>query len=128
MKRRCLNPNASQFALYGGRGITICQRWVGSFEAFLADMGEKPSRGHSLDRIDNDGPYSPGNCRWATAKDQVANSRMAKLLTHDGVTDTLGGWAARVGFNHGVIAARLKRGWSIADALTKPCRRTSGPA
>lgn len=73
MKQRCLNPNSPKYRLYGGRGITICDRWL-KFENFLADMGERPP-GLTLDRIDNDGDYEPGNCRWATSTQQIANRR-----------------------------------------------------
>jgi hypothetical protein len=75
MRTRCLNPNASDWPRYGGRGITICAEWD-SFEQFLADMGERPE-GMTNDRIDVDGNYEPGNCRWATAKEQRRNQRLA---------------------------------------------------
>lgn len=77
MKARCLNPNLANFHNYGGRGITVCERWL-RFENFIADVGRRPSPLHSLDRIDNDGNYEPGNVRWATAKQQSANKRASK--------------------------------------------------
>ena len=75
MLRRCDNPKHESYKDYGGRGIRVCERWVRSYEDFLADMGRKPSRAHSIDRVDNDGNYEPGNCRWATRQEQRANQR-----------------------------------------------------
>jgi hypothetical protein len=80
MRERCLNPNTEMFPAYGGRGIKICERWK-SFENFYLDMGRKPSRNYSLDRVDVDGDYEPGNCRWATANDQARNKRNNTLTT-----------------------------------------------
>jgi hypothetical protein len=79
MKNRCLNPRTPAFADYGGRGISVCPQWVNSFETFLSDVGKKPSSGHTLDRIDNDGNYEPGNCRWSTYNQQARNRRSTRL-------------------------------------------------
>lgn len=92
MKGRCLNTNDKRYECWGGRGITICQNWVTSFEAFLKDMGKKPSSYHSLDRIDNNKGYCPENCRWATTLEQIINRRCSIKVTYNGMTKTLSEW------------------------------------
>lgn len=82
MKQRCSNPKAAGYSRYGGRGIFVCERWRDSFEAFLSDMGPKPSPHHSIDRVNSDGHYEPSNCRWATADVQAKNRDMSRLGSH----------------------------------------------
>lgn len=118
MKSRCLNPNDQAFSYYGGRGITVCDAWSESFEAFRRDMGEPPSDKHSIDRIDNDGNYEPGNCRWATQREQMNNIRTNRRLTINGVTRTVSEWARAAGVPHRLIFQRLSRGWPLDQILT----------
>lgn len=125
MKQRCHNEKSTGYHNYGGRGIKVCERWLDSFENFLADMGPRPSRQHQLDRIDNDGPYSPQNCRWATRSEQLRNTRRSCYLTFNGQTLHIIEWAARLGVEAGALRARLRRGWSVKKTLTKPLRDLS---
>lgn len=122
MKHRCHNPTNHKYRDYGGRGIRVCARWRRSFAAFLADMGERPSPTHSLDRIDNDGNYTPKNCRWATRIEQGRNTRRARMLTLDGVTRNAAAWAAALGMHRRTLHARLASGWDLRRALTTPIR------
>ena len=117
MIQRCTNSNNGNWHRYGGRGITVCKRWR-SFENFLADMGERPL-GLSLDRKDNNGHYTPDNCRWATRKQQSENSSHPKMLTHDGKTKNMKAWAKELGLAPSTLCMRLHKGWSLARALTK---------
>lgn len=114
--RRCDNPTSGNYQRYGGRGITVCDRWR-SFENFFADMGIRPSDLHSIDRIDNDGNYEPGNCRWITRKEQQRNRRVNRVVDYDGRRMTLVEAAELAGIKYGTVAARLCRGWSPERAL-----------
>lgn len=116
MKQRCENPNHKSYANYGGVGVTVCERWH-EFLAFLADMGERPA-GTTLDRIDNNKGYQPGNCRWITPLEQGNNRRNNIKLTLHGVTDTLGNWSRKTGIGQKTIMYRMKNGWTDEQALT----------
>ncbi len=118
LKSRCYDMNDQCYDAYGGRGITVCDSWKNDFAAFYADMGDPPSDQHSIDRRDNDGNYEPGNCRWATPKEQANNRRSNIMLTLDGITRTAEEWSAIVGINAATIRQRKKRGWSDKDILT----------
>src|SRR6476659_2464041 len=122
MLARCRNPRIERYPLYGGRGISVCEKWH-RFSAFFADMGPRPSPRHSIDRIDNDGNYEPGNCRWATPIEQRRNSSTSRLLTRDGRTLTAAEWSAELGLARGAVGRRIRRdGWAATDALA-PKRR-----
>lgn len=119
MKNRCSNPKCAEYHFYGGRGIAVCDEWKISYNAFLRDMGRRPSQKHSIDRIDFNGPYAPQNCRWATQKEQCRNKRDSRLITHDGVTQPLAAWAEGAGMSTGTLWARLKLGWDMGRALSR---------
>lgn len=119
MKQRCYNPKKPCFLRYGGRGITVCSRWLESFENFLADMGPRPV-GTSLDRINNGGNYEPGNCRWATAKEQQRNTRYNVKITVGGITKSVTEWSELNNIPRAAIFQRLKLGWPVKKAVTTP--------
>ena len=118
MKDRCHNENSPHYKGYGSRGITVCDRWRNSFENFFADMGKKPTSGHSIDRINNEGNYEPHNCRWATWREQENNKRNNHWLNYKGKTQTVAQWAREIGLSRMTLYKRLKRGWDIKKALT----------
>lgn len=120
MRQRCGNPKKKEYPHYGGRGIKVCEQWQKSFKAFYADVGPRPSPKHSLDRIDVNGNYEPGNVRWATQQQQVENTRVARHITIDGKTQTLSAWAREVGLSAGRICGRLAAGWTEEEAILKP--------
>lgn len=120
MLNRCRNPRATGFEHWGGRGITVCERWL-RFENFLADMGPRP-KGLSLERLDNNKNYEPGNCKWATRTEQCRNRSTTTSLTFQGETRCITEWARLLGMRPATLWARIKHGWSTERALTAPVR------
>jgi hypothetical protein len=121
MLARTTNPNNTAYAQYAGRGISVCDRWSGpnGFANFYQDMGQRPSLGHSIERINNDGNYEPGNCRWATQKEQCRNTRKNVLISFQGRTQCISAWAEELGINTSTLYDRLvRRNWSIEKAFT----------
>lgn len=119
MRHRCESPSHRAYSHYGGRGITVCERWRQSFATFFADMGPRP-HGHTLDRIDNYGPYSPANCRWSTNEQQASHRSTSRWVTYNGVTMTTSQWARSIGMRPRTFQARLRRGFSFEAAMTIP--------
>ena len=118
MKVRCLNPNSPVWKYYGGRGITVCDRWM-EFINFLSDLGERPI-GYTLERVDNSKGYEPLNCKWATRKEQVRNTRRNRIFTVDGLTGCIAELCERYNINWNTVAGRLKSGWPPDRAFTQP--------
>ena len=116
---RCYDTSNSQWNDYGGRGITVCDEWRGptGLARFVADMVECPA-GHSIDRIDNDGPYHKGNCRWSTRKEQQRNRRDSRIISHAGRSGTIGDWGNWLGISPATITYRLKMDRPLAVALS----------
>jgi hypothetical protein len=121
---RCTCKSNKDYHRYGGRGIRVCDRWINSYENFLADMGRKPTLGHSLDRADNNKGYEPGNCRWATQREQCNNRRSNRLITHNGETHSITEWSRRTGLDRSCISGRINQGWPVDKALTIPSSGT----
>lgn len=118
MVQRCTNPNDKAYKHYGGRGIKVCDRWLESFENFLADMRDRPTPQHSIDRIDNNGDYTPDNCRWATWKEQANNKRTNIKLAFGAETKTIGQWADYLGLKYTKLYYNLfYRKQSIEDVI-----------
>jgi len=119
IKKRCLNDSDLSFPNYGGRGITMCDRWRDSFEAFFADMGSRPSGDHTIERVDNDGDYDLGNCRWALRAEQNANKRNTVRVTVDGIEMCLAVACRKLGLHYGTVYTRIKElGWPQSKALS----------
>lgn len=125
MVARCTNPANEFFHRYGGRGIKIHPPWL-DLATFIADVGSPPFPGATIDRIDNNGNYEPGNVRWATPKEQCRNFSRNRIIEHDGVSLTLVEWSERAGIDYHTLHTRLRNGWSEHDALTRPVGRQGG--
>ena len=126
IKSRCYNEKATGYKYYGGRGITMCDRWRDSFEAFYEDVSTLPhfeEEGYSLDRVNNDGNYEPNNVRWASVEEQQNNKRSNHLLTYGEQTQTIAQWAKEIGCDQRTLCNRLWRGWSVEKALFTPITR-----
>lgn len=120
MLSRCDSSGSQANRNYGGRGIAVCDRWR-SFESFYEDMGPRPSSKHSIDRINNNGDYEPGNCRWATQKEQARNTRVNYLVEHNGEVKCVADWAEQYGFRPSVLYIRLvKLGWTFEKSVSWP--------
>lgn len=117
MRSRCENPKCPEFKNYGARGIKVCRRWA-VFENFLADMGERPSPTHSLERIKNNEGYRKSNCKWATKKEQSNNKRDNRWITFRGERLKITEWCKKLGGKSTLITIRLQRGWTLERALT----------
>lgn len=117
MRSRCNRSSHVHYRSYGGRGITVCAEWDKSFKQFLSDMGRKPTKNHSIDRIDENGNYEPSNCRWATPKDQANNRRNNVYLTIGDKTTTRSIWSDISGTKYSTIHERQRRGWSDEEAV-----------
>ena len=118
MKKRCLNMNDKSYLNYGGRGIKVSEEWL-LFVNFFKDMGLKPTPKHSLDRIDNNGNYEAGNCKWATRSEQLRNKRTNVFIEYNGLKLCVRDWSKKTGIHENTIHYRLKIGLTIKEILTK---------
>jgi hypothetical protein len=124
MKERCLNPNNTEYVNYGGRGITIYEPWIHSFEKWYSYVGEPPTAKHTLNRIDNNKGYEPGNVQWATQKEQANNKSTNHLIEFHGTTKTFMQWSEKLSISRLTLSSRLRRGWSVQKAFTTPIKKS----
>ena len=120
MRERCTNPKSIAYQFYGERGVSVCDEWDNSFQAFIDHIGLSPSKSHTLDRIDCAGNYEPGNVRWATRKQQARNTSRNVMVTAHGKTMTVADWAEEKGVAYHVLAYRIRKGWDHQRAIDEP--------
>lgn len=118
MLSRCYNPNVCNYRNYGGRGIGVHNDWRHSFENFYNHIGPRPSKKHTLERIENNTGYQPGNVKWATNLEQSQNRRTTTRLEFNGESLTIRQWCYKTGLSYATLKQRIKKGWSISDAIT----------
>ncbi len=123
MMLRCGNSKSHAYSRYGGRGIRVCSSWQNSFETFLRDVGPCPGKNFSIDRIDNDGNYEPGNVRWASAVLQARNRKTNHIITISGVAKSIAGWCELLRVNPRTVMSRIRRGWRVCDLFSLPVRK-----
>lgn len=123
LRARCYRPKTSNYIHYGGRGISVCDRWRYSFENFLTDMGFAPTKEHSIDRIDVNGNYEPANCRWATKKEQSRNTRSNKFIEINGIKKCIIEWCEIYGIKCNTYFKRVEMGWDKIKAITHPVKK-----
>lgn len=140
MKARCYRKANDNYKFYGGAGKYVCRRWRESFDEFFSDLGMAPGADYSLDRIDTNGSYTcgkcdecrrkdqPANCRWASKHDQARNAKSNRVYTHDGRTMILKDWARELGITYLALFKRIERGWSFAEAISRPIGRCNRQA
>jgi len=124
IKLRCLNPSDKQYKNYGARGIKICDEWLNNFWNFASYVGKKPSKNHTLDRIDNNGNYQPGNVRWATVKEQNNNKRTCVFYEYNGERLNIKQWAKKLKIDDSTLYARIFfYNWSFEKAISEPIKK-----
>jgi hypothetical protein len=123
MLARCYNPNHNRYHRYGERGITVCDEWKESFLEFFNCVGPAPTKKHSLQRIDNDGNYEPGNVRWASRVTQARSRHNNHMITYEGISLCIADWSDLLGMDPIVLCARIHAGWSTHRAFTQPVRK-----
>jgi hypothetical protein len=123
IKERCYNQNSEQYCNYGGRGIDVSDEWLCSYEQFLQDMGRRPSKNHSIERINNDKGYSKDNCKWATTKEQANNKRNNHLITYNGETLNVTQWSEKLNLAYGSLLYRSNSGWTAEKIFNTPIKK-----
>lgn len=123
IKERCYKKKTINYCNYGGRGIRMCRKWKYSFELFLSDVGPRPSKNHSIDRIRNDGNYEPGNVKWSTRKEQCRNRRSTRIYNYKGKAKSIVEWAEEKRIGYFTLIKRIDNGWMIGEAIETPVRK-----